>query len=220
MRPVENSVPQAGGIQAAFVRYQRRLTCTGRPRMARASLRRGAIRKEMLPHCVQQRERGHPSEPGCVNPVRARTPNPVRRAPHREPIPPVNRGDTPRLAASCPRAFLTATRTFLSRRLHRQVRLPSSICVHLWRRRSAISGQLSAVRVRSLPSLSVALRVSLFVGPISVPISVHLCSSVVSSSPRPLRLRGEPLLARAKHLCARPRICPDEIGTAIRLSRL
>ncbi len=132
VQPVGNSVPRAGCIQAAFVRYQPRLACTGKPRMAIASLRRGAIRKEMLPHCVQERERGHPSEPGCVNPVRARTPNPVRRAPHRQPIPHVNRGDTPRLAASCPRAFLTATRTFLSRRLPRQVRLPSSICVHLW----------------------------------------------------------------------------------------
>ena len=56
--------------------------------MAIASLRGGAIRKEMLPHCVQQ-----PSEPGCANPVRARTPNLVRRAPDRQPIPHVNRGD-------------------------------------------------------------------------------------------------------------------------------
>ena len=60
-----------------------------------------------------------------------------------------------------------------------------------------ISYQRSAVRVRSLPSLSVALRVSLFVGPISVPISVHLCSSVASSSPRSLRPCGESSPARA-----------------------
>ena len=40
-----------------------------------------------------------PSEPGHVNPVRARIPNPVRSAPHRQPIPHANRGDTPRLAS-------------------------------------------------------------------------------------------------------------------------
>ena len=108
LRPNGSSVPQAGRIQAAFVRYQPGLTCTGRPRMARASLRSGAIRKEMLPYCVQQ--------PGAWPPQRAvpiesgrfalahQTPSAAHRAANPDStcpdsigigIPPVNRGDIP-----------------------------------------------------------------------------------------------------------------------------
>ena len=38
------------------------------------------------------------SEPGCVNPVRARIPETVHRATNRQPIPHADRGGTPRLA--------------------------------------------------------------------------------------------------------------------------
>ncbi len=72
--------------------------------MARASLRGGAIRKEMLPHCVQP--------PGAWPPPRAvpirsgrfalahQIPSAARRAANPESIgiPHVNRGETPRLA--------------------------------------------------------------------------------------------------------------------------
>ena len=113
------SLPQPGCIQAAFVRYQPRLTCTGRPRMAIASLRSGAIRKEMLAHCVQ--------EPGAWPPLRApdsigmstrfalapQTPSAARRPanPDSIGIPHVNRPDTPRLAASCLRALMPSLKT-------------------------------------------------------------------------------------------------------------
>ncbi len=87
MQPVENSVPQAGCIQAAFVKYQPQLSCTGRPRMAIASLRGGAIRKEMLPHCAQPPGAWPPQRAGLCQPgSRPQTkPRPPRTAPPTHP---------------------------------------------------------------------------------------------------------------------------------------
>ncbi len=87
VQPVENSVSQASCIQTAFVRYQPGLTCTGRPRLAIASLRGGAIRKEMLPHCVQPPGAWPSPRAGLCQPgSRPHTkPRPSRTAPPRHP---------------------------------------------------------------------------------------------------------------------------------------
>ena len=78
---------------------------------------------------AQDLEQGsRPSEPGCVNPVRARTPNPARRAlPTHSLREPGQHAPARCFVPSRLAAFSKDTRTFAKP----QVRLPSSIRVHL-----------------------------------------------------------------------------------------
>ena len=80
----------------------------------------------------------HRREPGCVNPVRARTRNAVRRAPHRQSRfhrdssrEPGRHPDGIGSSLFVPSCLSHPTRTFAKP----QVRLPGSIRVHLWRKK-------------------------------------------------------------------------------------